>query len=357
MPGVKTRAATEKRSGVMSAFGFARAETAVIREIFDAEFAISGYRSREALLEAVVYSRSTTKPALRARHVVLVKAFTPSSAVARRAETPGAFANAAGGSETWLSFIQALEACAPDQPIVVAADEHEQAAEIEAALRVGADEWVDLHIAPSLLRFRISQVIERFLHKSSVRGEEPWHILASDNERPSPDAEGRAPAPTPLNEHEAWAAPLDEGEATAALERVASRSQAPSAPGELPPQLAALLHVPDADLRDAESGRLHAKHIADALGVSLQQLAAVTPLSPQGLRGKPDSPRTQVALHPIARIVSALRRLLPAAEHRAWLQTPSMAFDGQTPMQFVLSGRASDIARRLEMLEQGGGGL
>lgn len=341
----------------MSAFGFGPAETAVIREIFDAEFAVSGYRSREALLKAVVYSRSTTRPAQRARHVVLVKAFTPSSAAARRAKTPRALASRAGDSETWLSFIRSLEACAPDQPIVIAADEHEQASQIEAALSVGADEWVDLHIAPSLLRFRITQLIERFRYKHGVLESPEVDDVAPDRGLPSPAARGRAPSPTPLNEHEAWAAPLDDGAAAAALERIAVKSRALPAPDELSAQLAALLQVQDADLRDAESGRLHAKHIADALGVSLQQIAAVTPLSPQGLRGNPDSPRAQVALHPIARIVSALRRLLPPVAHRPWLQTPSTAFDGHTPMEFVLSGRASDIARRLEMLEQGGGGL
>ena len=354
MPGVKTRVSTSKRSGVMSAYGFAAAETAVLREIFRAEFALHSYRSRAALLKAVGEHLPSTKPALRAPHVVFVKAGGPSSVGEARSSGPASGTHA---SDTWLSVIQALEACAPDQPIVIAADEHEQAGQIEAALRVGADEWVDLQIAPSLLRFRITQLIERFQDKRGVLEAPEDEGVVADHGMPSPATRGRAPSPTPLNAHETWAAPLDEGEVTAALERVAVKSRTLAAPNELPAQLTALLQVPDADLRDAESGRLHAKHIADALGISLQQLAAVTPLSPQGLRGNPDSPRAQVALHPIARIVSALRRLLPPAAHRAWLQTPSMAFDGHTPMEFVLNGRASDIARRVEMLEQGGGGL
>lgn len=341
----------------MSAVGFAADETDVIREIFSAEFALRSYDSRSALLEAVGGSRPTTKRALRACHVVLVKAGAPSGTRYTRSVTSRARVRETRAGDSWLSFIRELEACAPDQPIVVAGDEHEQAAQIEAALSVGADEWVDLKLAPPLLRFRVQQVIERFRYMRSVVEAPDVDDVAPDLGVPLHEPAEPAPSSTPLTTGEAWAAPLDAEEANAALERVAAVSRALPAPHELPAQLAALLQVRDADLRDATSGRLHAKHIANALGISLQQLATVTPLSPQGLRGNPDSPRAQVALHPVARIVSALRRLLPPAEHRAWLQTPSVAFDGHTPMELVLSGRASDIARRLEMLEQGGGGL
>ena len=60
--------------------------------------------------------------------------------------------------------------------------------------------------------------------------------VAVSGRLPSPAARGRAPSPTPLNEHEAWAAPLDDGAAAAALERIAVKSRALPAPSSRPPK-------------------------------------------------------------------------------------------------------------------------
>ena len=154
---------------------------------------------------------------------------------------------------------------------------------------------------------------------------------------------------------EDWEEPLSDAEAEAAVERVRGTASLPLSPERRAELLAELISVPVPDLR-AESGRLDAIRIAVALGISVRQLAQALPVKPQALSQTPDSPRAQLALHPFARTIEALRVVLPESERKAWLQTPHVRWQDRSPLQVMLAGDAEAVACALGLLRDGGVG-
>lgn len=345
-------------AGVISVFGFKADATAALRDVLGAEFAVLPYDTEAELLKAISGPRAVRHEAV--PHLLLVNLPDQAGVVAPIEGPSVGAAVREPAVAPWLSLIRTLEARVPEQPIVVAADEHEHAAQIEAALNEGADEWVDTAIAPSLLRHRIQQVIERVRERQAANATPA--VASADRSSPltyvDDQAEANAvPTPAPLNAAEAWAVPLDASTADAAVARVEALSRAIPASADAAQRLLNVLRVPDVDLVEPKSGRLDARRIASELGISMRSLASATPVTPQALSASPDSASAQLALHPFARIISALRRLLPEPARKAWLQAPNPQFQNRPPVEAMLAGEVSAIARMLEMLPHGGGGL
>jgi hypothetical protein len=106
-------------------------------------------------------------------------------------------------------------------------------------------------------------------------------------------------------------------------------------------------------LRDPRSGRFDAKRIAAALGISRARLARGVGVSQQALSAKPDSPRAQAGLLPVARVLAGLDELLPADQQRMWLNTPRESFSGSTPLAWMEQGNAAAVARTVEAALEG----
>lgn len=150
-------------------------------------------------------------------------------------------------------------------------------------------------------------------------------------------------------------APLSDDAVAAAVARVREAAQQPS-PAEQMERFAEMLDVPTPDLR-ARSGRLDAKQVAAAFGLSLRQLATALPISSQALSETPDSPKAQPVLHAMARILAALRVILPnETTQRAWLQTPNSRWQNRSPLDVMLAGKGETVARVLEIIRDGGVG-
>ena len=101
-------------------------------------------------------------------------------------------------------------------------------------------------------------------------------------------------------------------------------------------------------------GNLDARAIARRLGVSLERLAPALGYTPQGVARNPASERLQERLAPIAHVLERLRALLANSRSVAtWLRAPHPDLGGQTPLAFVLSGRAATVATLLHLAEAG----
>jgi len=154
---------------------------------------------------------------------------------------------------------------------------------------------------------------------------------------------------------EQWEKPLSPEEAGAAVKRVRAIAADPLPPGRRSELLAEVIDVPAPDLR-SESGRLDAKLIAEALGIAVRKLADAVQVSAQVLNETPDSPPAQVALHPFARVIEALRVMLPEDRRKAWLHSPQARWDNRSPLEVMLAGDAEAVARTLELIRDGGMG-
>jgi DNA-binding NarL/FixJ family response regulator len=97
-------------------------------------------------------------------------------------------------------------------------------------------------------------------------------------------------------------------------------------------------------LRNAETGRLDARKISEATGLSLAALARASSVSQQALSSKPDSQAAQDGLLPIARVSEMLDELFAPEHKRIWLQTPHARFGGRSPVQAMEHGDAELVA-------------
>lgn len=107
-------------------------------------------------------------------------------------------------------------------------------------------------------------------------------------------------------------------------------------------------------LRDPGSGRLDARRIAAVLGVPVSRLAGAAGVSQQALSARPDSPKAQTGLQPIARIIAALEEFLPTEHVQMWVNTPLQRLGGETPLAMIADGRAEVLARTIERVLDGG---
>jgi hypothetical protein len=105
-----------------------------------------------------------------------------------------------------------------------------------------------------------------------------------------------------------------------------------------------LLEIIPPELRDAETGRLDARRLAAATGLSLAALARASGVSQQALSATPDLPAAQSGLPPIARLSVMLDEMFTPEHKRIWLQTPHPRFGGRSPAEAIEAGDAELVA-------------
>jgi|GEM_PF-3181645 antitoxin Xre/MbcA/ParS-like protein len=275
----------------------------------------------------------------------------------------------------WKLAVERFHASDPRAPILAALDDHDTEL-VVAAMRAGVDDILGRAeaMASEVIHARIEAVFARRyasdlalwvtetcskLYAASACSPDQISQTWIDSRRSVIDRNVRegqvfvAPAATHDVIADARNAPAPPDDRMAALARVRAAAQHLPTPEERARPIASRLGVTSPHLR-AKSGRLDARKIAARLSVSLNRLAAAVPISRQALRAKPDSPRAQVALDPIARVLDILEVMLPGQQMYGWLQTPHIRLDGKTPLQAMLDGQAERVARMLEIARGGG---
>lgn len=109
-----------------------------------------------------------------------------------------------------------------------------------------------------------------------------------------------------------------------------------------------------AELR-SESGRLSARKIAEALGLSLSQLAAAIGRSRQSVWKTDDAEALQPLLRPLER-TARLRAVLSESDFRSWLNMANDQLDGHRPIELIRTGRAGVVADLAEDMLTGSPG-
>jgi hypothetical protein len=143
-------------------------------------------------------------------------------------------------------------------------------------------------------------------------------------------------------------------------EVAAARAAIREAVGDLPSpadrvaRAAEWIRVDAPSLRDPSSGRLDARRIASVLGVPVSRLAGAAGVTQQALSARPDSPKAQAGLQPVARVIAALEEFLPAEHVQMWVNTPLQRLGGETPLAMIAGGRADVLARAIERALDGG---
>lgn len=93
----------------------------------------------------------------------------------------------------------------------------------------------------------------------------------------------------------------------------------------------------------AESGRVSAKKVAEAFGISLSKLAELNGSQKQAVSKTPDAPRLQDFLRPFER-TARLRAVFSETDFLAWLRRPLRDLGDQSPFDLILSGRVEVVA-------------
>jgi len=97
-----------------------------------------------------------------------------------------------------------------------------------------------------------------------------------------------------------------------------------------------------ADLR-AASGRLSARRVAEAFGLTLAQLAAAIGKARQTVWKTDDAEAIQPRLFPFER-TARLRTVLSESDFRSWLNMPNEQLDDRTPIELIRNGKADTVA-------------
>ena len=108
-------------------------------------------------------------------------------------------------------------------------------------------------------------------------------------------------------------------------------------------------------IRDPGSSNLSAMRTAAALGLKLEDLAAIARVDPDELRRDPDSPRAQAVMLDILRLAYALAELdTDISQTMPMLKsTPVREFDNLSLLDLVRSGRADDAIAYLRSISSG----
>jgi len=110
-----------------------------------------------------------------------------------------------------------------------------------------------------------------------------------------------------------------------------------------------------ASAREPGTSRFSATNIANALGLQFQDLAALAGVHRNTLRTHPESPRLQVALRDLMRVLSAAAAVQPDTERAFFMvkNEPIPAFRHKTLLQLVQDGRTDDAIDYLESISSG----
>jgi len=116
--------------------------------------------------------------------------------------------------------------------------------------------------------------------------------------------------------------------------------------GRLKSTIAATAHL------RAASGRLSARRVAEAFGLTLAQLAAAIGKARQTVWKTDDAEALQPRLFAFERI-ARLRTVLSETDFRSWLNMPNEQLDERTPIEVVRSGKAEVVADLAEDMLSG----
>ena len=254
----------------------------------------------------------------------------------------------ANWADQYLHFVRDVTLREPGVPVLIAADEATQRHLIQSALKLGAKEVISENVARISVLFaaRVDAVLPNF------RGASAWAPTRTSTPRQTPDV-SRSEQGEDWVEGEEWEGTVPQGEVAQALTRVRTRASSLPTRAQRNRPLAGVLDIATPKLR-GPSGRLDAQRLADRLGVSLRQLAAVAGVTHQALSATPDSKRAQPGLDAIARALGTLDTLLAESSARAWLNAPHSMLNGATPLQALLDGRAERVASMLGVAVEGG---
>jgi uncharacterized protein (DUF2384 family) len=97
-----------------------------------------------------------------------------------------------------------------------------------------------------------------------------------------------------------------------------------------------------ADLR-AASGRLSARRVAEAFGMTLAQLATAIGKARQTVWKTDDAEALQPRLFAFER-TARLRTVLSESDFRSWLNMPNEQLDDRTPIELIRNGEADTVA-------------
>ena len=107
--------------------------------------------------------------------------------------------------------------------------------------------------------------------------------------------------------------------------------------------------VPLSELRNDRSGRLDAKLVAGAFGMSLSDLCRSIGKNLQTVHQTPDSAKLHKSLAPFERIASALLKISGSPKGlKVWLNAPNDAFPDELPIDIVKQGHIELLADLLE---------
>lgn len=229
-----------------------------------------------------------------------------------------------------------------DVPILVLLDETNPAA-LRAARDAGATGYLGVREAAN----------EEAIHWrvwDAVRDSQRATVLPPDAPRQKAGGEPELLPPARVTPQ----APPSAAEIAAAREAIEGGVENLPTPAERLTSAAEWVRVDAPALRDPKSGRLDAARIAAVLGVPVSPLAAAAGVTQQALSARPDSPKAQSGLQPIARVLGALEELLPGAQRQMWLNAPLRRLGGETPLAMILGGRADVLARTLERALESG---
>ncbi|MBI2925081.1 MAG: DUF2384 domain-containing protein [Verrucomicrobia bacterium] len=99
------------------------------------------------------------------------------------------------------------------------------------------------------------------------------------------------------------------------------------------------------------------QHYRAAFNLPQALVVRLTRFSPRSVakwsQGEPPSPKQEIALVEMDRLLDGLARVMEPTQVGRWLKAPNPAFDGSTPLQVVERGEIDRIWRMLFDLESG----
>lgn len=138
-----------------------------------------------------------------------------------------------------------------------------------------------------------------------------------------------------------------EAVAKCTVEKAAMQETEPDALAEAQEVIAATRHL------RAESGRLSATAIAQALGMPEAKLAALVGRTRQALAKTPDAAAIQSALSPFERVIRLQAVIKNPKDFLTWLNQKSRHLDEHSPMELIESGRVPIVADLVEAMLTG----
>jgi plasmid stabilization system protein ParE len=102
----------------------------------------------------------------------------------------------------------------------------------------------------------------------------------------------------------------------------------------------------------AGSGRLSAKSVAGAFGLSVAELAEILGTTRQRLAKTPDGKALQPLLNSFERVFR-LRSVVPQTEFNAWLHQGNVHLDGESPLACIKDGECDVVADLVEDMLSG----